>query len=114
MKAHLEGVKVGDTIKCAGRFHRKEDLFLVERVGANIVRCSGGESFRIDSGLMIGTGSDSYGRRYGRIASADDIARITLETAIRSAQAKLAKCVVTADNLEAAEAFIAASQPKTA
>lgn len=110
MSKQLEGVKVGDVIKCARRFDHITELFIVESVTATIARCSHEKSFRIDSGLLIGTaggGIGSWDRRYGTIASADDIAAIRQAQAIRRAQVHLAKFVVTADNLAAVEALLA-------
>lgn len=112
MTRTLEGVKPGDKIKCGQRHGLGEELFTVQSLTATLAKCERGISFRIDSGVMMGTGGGAgWDRRHGFLASEADVARIRQANAIRRAQQQIRAIIVTAANLEAAEAFIAASQP---
>jgi hypothetical protein len=111
MSKHLDGVKVGDKIKSPRKFSMGEQLFTVASCTPTLAKCSDGTVFRIDSGLMMGTGGGSgWDRRHGYLASEADIARIELAIRIRTASEQTRSITVTAANLAAAEAFIAASQ----
>lgn len=103
MTKRLQDVHPGDTIKSARPLDHIEELFPVISVDNNIARCAREAWFRLDTGRMLGCSM----ARFGKVASADDIARITHEAAIRRAQHRLAKLVVTADNLAAVEALLA-------
>lgn len=111
MSARLEGVKPGDILVVPGRLGHGVELHKVERV-TKTQAASAKASFKIDSGLMIGTGS-GWGSRYARIGTESDIAATQIAIRIRKAQEEISRTRVTADNLEAAEAFIAASTHKT-
>lgn len=110
MSDRLAGVKVGDKIKVSGRFGAEFTLYTVERVTATQAVCDKAR-FRLDNGLQIGS-RDRWYSSWGSIASEADIAGIELRKRIKSVGAAVSQIKVTADNLEAAEAFVAACQPK--
>lgn len=113
----LEGVKVGDTIKVLEQYGRLFSLHTVQRVTATLAVCEKA-SFKIASGAQMGT--RTTGRwstaKYGELVPNADIPVLKMQLEIKrrvsDAQWRLSSITVTADNLAAAEALIAASKPK--
>jgi hypothetical protein len=110
MARDLEGVKPGDKIKVRHSWGRGFDVHVVERVTKTQAVCAN-EKFNIDSGLMIGSGT-FRNPRYASFATDEDFALAVLDKRIREAQVSVDRIKINESNLEAAEAFIAASQPK--
>lgn len=116
--AKLEGVKVGDTIKCAQQYSRDAyDLFKVERLTATQAVCSAigavteyQRSFKLANGLMIGA-SDKWSSRYGSVATDADFAAIAMRNRIRTAREAMGNLIISEKNIEAIEALLKASKP---
>lgn len=112
MADQLEGVKVGDRIRCMVRYGRREELFTVSGLTKTLAKCEGGASFRIDSGLMTGTGGGAgWNRRNGYLVDGEALARIELSIRIGKAQAGLRVLVATEENLAVVEKLLKASMP---
>lgn len=117
MKRALDGVKVGDTIKVLGRYGQSFSLHTVKKVMATRVTCEEA-SFMIDSGAQIGTRTTGQWStaKYGELVPADEVdklrAQLDLRRRITNAQLAIDRIVIKSENLEAAEALIAASKPK--
>lgn len=112
MGDQLNGVKVGDRIKCARKFGRVEELFVVSDVTKSLAKCACGASFRIDNGLMSGTGGgSSWDRRNGYLVDGEALARVELAIRIRAAQEKISALTVTPENIEAVESLLKARKP---
>ena len=118
MSKQLEGVKVGDMIKVRENYGNNYALHVVQRVTATRAVCEKA-AFMIDSGAQVGT--SSTGRwsttKYGQIVpeSDQDEVRQNLETKRRilNAQDQIQRATVNADNLAAAEAFLALQTAKS-
>jgi hypothetical protein len=117
MRATLEGVKPGDTIKVGEDYGRGFTLHTVIRTTATLAVCEKA-SFKIASGTQMGT--RTTGRwstsKYGELVADADVpalkAQLDIKRRVVDAHYRMQRLSVTADNLEAAEAFIAASQKK--
>lgn len=117
MNRNLEGVKVGDVIKVNDTFGRSFNLHTVARVTATRAVCER-ESFMIDSGLQVGTRSTGRwsSSKHGYLVKPDEVEAlkkaVELKRRVVNAQARVQRIEVTADNIDAAEAFLLASMPK--
>lgn len=100
----LENVKVGDKLVCSMSYSGHE-ILTVTRLTKTLAVC-GTRSFALDNGKMRGT--SSWNDRFARVATADDINQIEQQMRIRVAKNDLERVVVTADNIELAEALIVA------
>lgn len=107
MSGTLEGVKVGDKLICRHSYGDRYDLYTVTRLTKTLAVCGESASFAIKDGKK--RGSSSWNSRWAKMPNADDLARIQFDNRIRAVQARIAAVKVTADNLEDAEAFLAAS-----
>lgn len=105
----IEGVKVGDTLKCMEGFSRRYSLFKVVRLTKTQASCEDGTCFKIETGLKIGTGQ-GWGRVHANIATADDITKIAYADRVRAAQHMIRLLVVSSENLEAVEALLKATK----
>lgn len=114
MARKLEGVKPGDRIAAARR-GMPQGVFTVERVTKVLAVCQRGISFRIDNGVQQGTAQMMHST-WGKLVSDDELkeaeAELQMKRRIVAARTAIREVGVTAENLEAAEAFIAASQKK--
>lgn len=111
MNRALEGAKVGDTIIVQPEYSSGVPvLYVIERLTATQAVCKHA-SFKLDNGLKIGSGSGWHSKR-GILGTDEGIAAARVLIRARNAQESIGRIRVTAENLEAAEAFIAASQPK--
>lgn len=118
MARDLEGVKVGDTIKVRESYGNSFTLHTVVRTTATLAVCEKA-SFKIASGVQMGT--RTTGRwstaKYGELVPAAEIAALKAELDIKrrvsDAHYRMQRLSVNAANLEAAEDFIAASQPES-
>jgi hypothetical protein len=116
--AQLVGLKIGDTIKCLQAYTRDAyDMFKVERLTDTRAVCSAigavtnyQGSFKLDNGLMIGSG-DNWNRRYGSIATEADFAAIAMRNRIRAARSAMERLAITEANIEAVETLLKASKP---
>lgn len=111
--SNLTNAKIGDKIACRSEYSTRDNIFVVERKTKTLVVCNHGRSFRIDTGLLQGTG-DTYWRCYGRIVTDAEVEAMTEETRlaarIRAAKQALSVCRVTGKNIEAVEAMLAACE----
>lgn len=111
MSRTLEGVKPGDKIKVRHQWSSNFDVYTVARVTKTRAVCACGTAFMIDSGSKVGTGSFTRGT-WGSFATDEDFAQAALDSRIRDAQNSIRRMTVSTANLDAAEAFIAASKPE--
>lgn len=111
MTRQLEGVKPGDVIKCRHNYGGGYDLHKVIELTATLAKCERDTIFFLRDGLKKGTagGGRGFNRRYGSIATPEDVAEIALANRIRAVQSAIdnRRLKVTAANLAAVEALLA-------
>lgn len=94
-------LKVGDAIYVQSRFVKEWQKYTIERVTATMY-VSGGRRFYKDLRIV---GADTYGPHRGHLWSPE----IEMQVRIQKASTALDRIKVSADNIDAAEAFIAAT-----
>lgn len=114
MNRRLEGVKPGSTIISNMRYGSGEEIYVVDRVTQTQAIC-GKTRFMIDSGVMVGT-SSALPTRWGNLVKNEDVAKVHARARLRErifiARQEMARISLNSHNIDAAEAFIKASQPK--
>lgn len=108
MSEALEGVKIGDKLICRHGYGDRYDVYTVTRLTKTLAVCGEYASFALKDGKKQGT--NSWSARWAKIPNGDDLARIQFDNRLCAVQGKISATKVTAENLEAAEAFLAASQ----